>query len=217
MKSQYRTLFAFITLLAIVSLACAGGSSTAVAPPTNSPPQPTSPPQNTNPTPQSGSTSDIVTFTDQSNLLSFDLPGDWTYEHTEHGDQIYSDANAYSDTYTSPDQSAKIESLVLVANSGVTVNNTSSQRAALDILNTYYSSTGKNNGDLRISSDQIQPDGSERFQWKSKGGGYSGVSFFEVRGADKKTWLMLTAWWLDTTDQAVLDQIDSIISSYNVP
>jgi len=215
MKSQYRSLFAFLTLLAIVSLACAGGSSTSVAPPTNSPPQPTSAPQNTNPTPQSGGTSDIVTFTDQSNLLSFELPGDWTYEHTEHGDKIYSDANAYSDTFTSPDQSAKIESLVILANN--TVNNSVSAGAALDILNTYYSNTGKNNGDIRISSDQIQKDGSERFQWVSKGGGYSGVSFFEVRGADKKTWLMLTAWWLNETDQAVIDQIDSAISSYNVP
>jgi hypothetical protein len=159
----------------------------------------------------------IVTFVDQNNLLGFDLPGDWTYEHTDHGDAIYSDVTAYSDTFTSPDGFAKIESLVMFANAGVTVNNSTSQAVALDILNTYYSSTGKNNGDIRIKSDQIMKDGSERFEWISKGGNYSGVSFFEVRGDDKRTWLMWTAWWDNSTDQAVLDVIDQAITTYYIP
>ncbi|HNE06417.1 MAG TPA: hypothetical protein PLT08_17955, partial [Anaerolineales bacterium] len=80
-----------------------------------------------------------------------------------------------------------------------------------------YSSTGKNNGDIRIKSDQIMKDGSERFEWTSKGGNYSGISFFEVRGDDKRTWLMWTLVWNNTADQAVLDVIDSAIASYRIP
>jgi len=216
MKSQYRMLFFFITILTIVSLACGGSAAPTSAPPTNPPPPPPTavPPQNQPPQQTGGS----GVFTDQNGLLAFDLPSDWTHEYTDHGSDIYSDTTAYTDTFTSPDQTAKIESLVMFANAGVTVNNSTSQAVALDILNTYYSSTGTNNGDIRISSDQIMQDGSERFQWKSKGGGYSGVSFFEVRGENKRTWLMWTAWWLDgDTPQEVLDTIDAAINSYHVP
>ena len=159
----------------------------------------------------------MVTFVDQNNLLAFDLPGDWTYENTDLGDSIYSDVTAYTDTFTSPDGSAIIESLVMFANPGVTVDNSTSQAVALDILNTYYSSTGQNNGDIRISSHQVMQDGSDRFEWTSKGGNYSGVSFFEVRGNDKRTWLMWTAWWSNSVDQAVLDTIDNAINTYVIP
>ncbi|MBI2331361.1 MAG: hypothetical protein HYU84_04220 [Chloroflexi bacterium] len=219
MKS-YRTLFGLMALLLAVSLAC-GGSGTPTANPTL-PPVPTNPPAQVD----QGQTQDqgqqqpsngIVTFVDQNNLLAFDLPGDWTYEHTDHGDAIYTDVEAYTDTFTSPDESAIIESLVMFADQGVKVNNSTSQAVALDILNTYYSSTGTNNGDIRISSDQIMQDGSERFEWTSKGGDYSGVSFFEVRGDDKRTWLMWTAWWSNSVDQSVLDIVDSAISTYTIP
>lgn len=217
MKS-FRALIGFAALLLAVSLAC-GGTTQPTANPTL-PPVPTNPPVEVQPTEeqqQPVASDGLVTFTDGNNLLAFDLPGDWTYEHVDHGRDIYSDVTAYTDTFTSPDEGAKIESLVMFADPGVTVNNTVSQAVALDILNTYYSSTGTNNGDIRISSDQIMQDGSERFEWKSKGGGYSGVSFFEVRGDDKRTWLMLTAWWVDGADQAVLDVIDNAIASYRIP
>jgi len=218
MKSQYQMFFFFVAILAIVSMACGLGAQPASAPvtqPTN-PPPPTSAPPPTDASQQAGSSGG--TFTDQNNLLSFDVPGDWTLEHTDHGYGIYTDASAYTDTFTSPDETAKIESLVMFADPGVTVNNSTSQAVALDILNTYYSSTGLNNGDIRISSDQIMKDGSERFEWRSKGGGYSGISFFEVRGADKRTWLMWTLWWSDSgTSQETLDILDAAINSYHVP
>lgn len=164
-------------------------------------------------TPSSAS-GDLTTFTDQNNLLAFDLPGDWTYEHVELGNQVYSDADAYSDTFASPDESAKMESLVIFAST--TVTNSVSAGVALDLLHRYYSATGKV-GDIRISSDQIMQDGSERFKWTSKSGGYSGLTYFELRGSNKKTWLMLTAWWSDGADQATLDVINNAISSYYVP
>ncbi|MDO8754954.1 MAG: hypothetical protein Q7J80_13740 [Anaerolineales bacterium] len=216
MKSQYRMLFAFVAILLAVSMACTGGSTpTPTTVPTN-PPPPTSAPQNTQVSPpeQSGTSSDIVTFVDQNNLLAFDLPGDWTYEHVELGNQVYSDADAYSDTFASPDGFAKIESLVIFAST--TVTNSVSAGVALDLLHRYYSTTGQV-GDIRISSDQIMKDGSERFEWTSKSGGYSGVSFYEVRGSDKRTWLMYTLWWDNNADQTILDTIDNAIGSYYIP
>ena len=226
MKS-YRMLFGFMALLLAVSLACGGSAEPAATNPTL-PPVPTSAPVQDQGQQQQGQdqgqdqgqqqpSNGFVTFVDQNNLLAFDLPGDWTYEHIDHGDAIYTDVLAYTDTFTDPTESAKVESLVMFANEGVTVNNSISQAVALDILNTYYSSTGTNNGDIRIKSDQIMQDGSERFEWVSKGGNYSGVSFFEVRGNDKRTWLMLTAWWSNSADQAVLDIIDNAIATYHIP
>ena len=229
MKSQYRTLFAFIALLLAVSLACNGGSTPTAAPIPTTPPTaipiptkvisipPTSAPQQIDtpvPSGNTGNSSDLYTFTDQNSLLAFDLPGDWTVEHVELGDQVYSDADSYSDTFSSPNGSAIIESLVIF--SETSIDNSVSAGAALDLLHRFYSNTGKV-GDIRISSDQIMQDGSERFEWKSKGGGYSGRTYFEIRGANRKTWLMFTAWWDDDTDQETLDIIDNAIGSYYIP
>ncbi|HNE05417.1 MAG TPA: hypothetical protein PLT08_12905 [Anaerolineales bacterium] len=221
MKS-HRFFFGFMALLVAVSLAC-GGSGSPTANPTL-PPVPTNPPaqqqdqgqqqQDQGQVPSDGT---ILTYTDQNNLWAFDLPGDWQHEYKDLGDTLYTDATAYLDTFTSPDGSAYIDSLVMFANEGVTVNNSTSQAVALDLLNTYYSSTGKNNGDIRIKSDQIMQDGSERFEWVSKGGNYFGTTFFEVRGSDKRTWLMWTLVADNNADQAVLDILDNAIASYRIP
>ena len=221
MKS-HRFFFGFMALLVAVSLAC-GGSGSPTANPTL-PPVPTNPPaqqqdQGQQPQDQGQVPSDgtILTYTDQNNLWAFDLPADWQHEYKDLGDTLYTDATAYLDTFTSPDGSAYIDSLVMFANEGVTVNNSTSQAVALDLLNTYYSSTGKNNGDIRIKSDQIMQDGSERFEWVSKGGNYFGTTFFEVRGSDKRTWLMWTLVADNNADQAVLDILDNAIASYRIP
>lgn len=228
MKSQHRVLFAFIVLLVAISCICTNTNVAPTTPPTNVPaatsapavtsaPAPTTnapqPPSNNTPA-LNGTSSDLVTFVDQKNLLAFDLPGDWTYEHVELGDQVYSDANAYTDTFTSPDESAKMESLVIFAK--ITLSGSESGGAALDLLHRYYSATGKV-GDIRVSSDQIMKDGSERLEWTSREGGYSGVSFFELRGDNRKTWLMLTAWWSDGVDQATLDAVNNAIATYTIP
>lgn len=224
MKS-HRMLFAFAALLLAVSLACGGSAEPTAAPtlppaPTNPPPtavpaQPTQAPAQ--PTQAQQPSNAMVTFVDQNNLLAFDLPGDWYYENSDLGRNLYTDVTAYADTFTSPDGSALIESLVMFADANVTINNSTSQAVALDILNTYYSNTGTNNGDIRISSDQIMNDGSERFEWTSKGGNYSGISFFEVRGADKHTWLMWTLKWANGASADTLAVLDNAINSYYVP
>ncbi len=225
MKSQYRMLFAMIALLLVTSLACYGGTPpTATSVPTNTPaptkvpqvqppaatpgmPQPPSGNQLNDPPPPNGGSPEMYTFTDQNDLLSFDLPGDWTYENVP-GD-VY-----YTDIFTSPDGSAKIESLVY--NDGTAFTGKDNGRFALYLLNTFYSNTGKE-GDIRVSEDSIMPDGSEKLTWTSKGGGYSGVSFFELRGSDRMTFLMFTLYYSNDADQAVLEVLDNAINTYVVP
>lgn len=203
MKSN-RMLFSFVALLVIVSLAC-GGSAEPTANPTL-PPVPTNAPAE-QPAQQQGSSNDIVTFTDGNGLLAFDLPGDWTYEQS-------SDTNYYVDTFTSPDGSALIESLVY--NDGTAFVKSQKGQFALDLINTFYSATGKV-GDIRVTGDQIMDDGSERLEWESKSGGFSGVSFLETRGEDNSTFLLFTAKWLNDVDQATFDAINNAIASYRIP
>ena len=216
MKSQYRMLFAIAVLLIAVGCLCnntnVATSPTNVPAATNAPSLPNDPaptanvPQPNEPS-SNGTSSDIVTFVDQNNLLAFDLPGDWTYENIP-------SENFYTDVFTSPNEAAKIESLVY--NDGQAFTGKDNGKFALYLLNTFYSSTGQV-GDIRIASDQIMKDGSERLEWSSKGGGYTGVSFFELRGEDRKTFLMYTAWWVDDVDQATLDAVNNAIASYSIP
>jgi len=215
-------LFAFMALLLAVSLACVGGGTptpTAV-PPTNVPAPTKAPaivpdagepgqpqPPLGDPPPSNGNNSDVVTFTDENNLLAFDVPGDWTYEQLP-------GENNYIDRITAPDGTAIIDSLVY--NDGVAFSGKDNGKFALQLLNQFYSNTGKE-GDIRISEDQIMKDGSEKLTWTSKGGGYSGVSFFELRGSDSKTFLMFTLYYNNDADQAILDVLDAAINTYVIP
>jgi hypothetical protein len=85
----------------------------------------------------------------------------------------------------------------------------------LKLLNTYYSSTGKE-GDIRISDDSIQKDGSERLTWTSKGGGYSGLSFLEVR-SNGTTFLFFTVDWGNDVQDTYIDTLNYVIESYKIP
>lgn len=219
---QYRMLFALIAILVAVSLACSGGASaptsTPVPPPTNPPPTsaPAQPPANTNPgggppqppsgnpPPSNGASSDIVTFTDQNSYLAFDLPGDWTYEQ-------YTETDLYIDKFTSPDGAAAIDSLVW-DNKGSSVDKGA---AALWLLNNYYSKTGQT-GDIKVTSDSIEKDGSERLEWLSKSGGYSGISWLETR-ENNTVFLFFTTWWVDGVSDETFQVVNNAISSYHVP
>ncbi len=226
MKSQYRMLLAFIALLTSVSLACAALSPaepTAVPtlpPPPTAAPLPTSDVALPNPSgpsnpaggnagnSQAGTSSDMVTFVDENNLLGFDLPGDWFYEHNAY--DVY-----YVDTFTSPDESsAKVESLVY--NDGEAFVKSQNGQFALYLLNTYYSSTGKV-GDIRVLSDQIMDNGFDRLEWTSKAGGYSGNSYFETRGDDNSTFIMFTIWYINEADQATLDVLNNVVDTFYTP
>lgn len=228
---QYRFILFFVTVLVLAALACNGGSSPTSAPPTAAPQaaQPTSVPPTSAPpvapptsapqqpqgnasppdSGQVGSNSDIVTFTDENNLFSFDLPGDWTY-----GNSFNDEDGVYIDRFESPNGLGFIENIT--GFSKERLSGGSNGKIALYFIHKYYSTT-KAEGDIHISEDQLQPDGSERLTWKSDAGGYSGMSYFEVRGADRKTFLMLTVWWDSSADQATLDTINAAIESYRVP
>jgi hypothetical protein len=214
MKSKYHMLFAFVVLLLAVGLACKGGAtipaatSPATKPPSVAQPTKASEPASADtPTASAGNSSDFVTFTDKNKLAEFDLPKDWTHENG-------SGTHYYYDTFTSPAGNAKMENLVYNDDTPFVANQNG--KFALGLLHKIYSSTGKE-GDIKVSGDAIQADGSERLAWLSKGGGYTGLSFFEIRGDDKKTFLMLTAWWKNDADQATIDIINSAIASYHIP
>src|SRR5687768_5964634 len=209
---QYRVFFIFAALMLLVSLACGVFSSpdpTPVPPPTTSAPSQDEPNAPAEPLGNQGS-SEIITVEDQNKLYTFDLPADWTYEANDLGNAIYSDVYMFADTWTSPDESAVIEG-ISGRSEGFDFDGTTSTRVALDMLNYYYSDTGQE-GDIRISKTSTAEDGSTRFDWESKGGDYSGISWFEVRGT--RTFLMWTVNWGNAADQAVLDIVDNAINTY---
>jgi hypothetical protein len=147
----------------------------------------------------------LVTFTDQSKYFSIEVPGDWVYSQESDTTNNY----WYWDKFLSPDGHARVESVVF--DDGTAWTGSSSGKQALYMLHEFYSSTGQE-GDIRISSDSMQKDGSERLTWTSKGGKFSGISFFEVR--NKTAFLMFTT----LSDDAYADQyeqlLDDVITSY---
>jgi hypothetical protein len=207
---QYRVLFIFSALMLLLGMACGlfTPDPTPVPPPTSAPaqdqPDPPSDPSN-----NQGS-SDIITVEDQNKLYMFDIPANWSYEASDLGNAVYSDVYMYADTWTSPDESAVVEG-ISGRSEGFDFDGTTSTRVALDMLNYYYSFTGQE-GDIRISETSTAQDGSTRFDWESKGGDYSGISWFEVRGT--RTFLMWTVNWGNGADQATLDIVDNAINTY---
>jgi hypothetical protein len=145
----------------------------------------------------------VTTFTDQNNLFQFDVPLAWTYAYNE-------DKNIYFDTFTSPDGHGAMQNLTY--DDGTTISKSLAGKIALALLNQSYTGGA---GDIKITGDVIQKDGSERLDWTSKKGGYSGQSFFEARG--KTTFLMLS----QVVDEGYFDLYQPVfqntLSSYVIP
>jgi len=203
-------LFAFVALILTVGLACSALSSSptptskpASNPPTQEAQSPTSEGSSTSTSASTGS--DLVTFTDQNNYYQIDLPSDWVHAQSS-GD------NYYIDTFTSPDKKAVVENIAY--DDGTAFNGSENGKFALQILNKNYSSTGKD-GDIKVTDDSIQKDGSERLTWSSKAGGYSGLSYFEIR--NKTTFLMFTIDWGNDSQSTYIDLLDKVVSSYRLP
>lgn len=200
-------LFGFAVLVLSVGLACSALSSTPTSEPaTNSPTQEVVSPTNVSSTnADTSTTSDLVSFTDKNNYYQIDLPGDW--EHTQSSGDHY-----YIDTFTSPDKKAVVENIAY--DDGTAFNGSENGKFALQILNQNYSSTGKD-GDIKVTDDSLQKDGSERLTWSSKSGGYSGLSYFEIR--NKTTFLMFTIDWGNDSESTYIDLLDNVVSSYRIP
>ena len=167
------------------------------------------PVQEEEPQPSDVSDDGFVTFTDQNGLYTIEVPADWTY------DQIVDTENNYYyiDTFTSPDGGAVIENIVY--DDGEHFKGNQKAKFALYLLNTFYSSTGKE-GDIRVSDDTLMKDGSERLTWTSKEGGYSGISFLELR-SNGTTFLFFTVDWGDAVKDTYIDTLDYVIESYAIP
>ena len=197
-KGSFRFI-TFIAVLVLVTMACGGGPA-----PT---PAPIQQPIQQQPVQPSNNSGGLTTFTDSQNFFTIDVPADWTYEHSVSDDGLES-----WDTFTSPDEQALIENLVYNDKDGYAASLKGAY--ALYLLNTVYSNTGQE-GDIRVSSDQIMQDGSERLIWTSKGGGYSGISFLESRGSD--VFLFFTVEWVDSAEDEYLDTLNAVIESYRIP
>jgi hypothetical protein len=192
-------LFGLVALMLAVGLACGSSTPTATPAPTAAP-APTE-----SATPSGG---EWVTFTDENDYLALDLPANWEYTQTVDSENN----NWYWDVFTAPDGGARIESIVY--DDGTAWTGSQIGKTALQWLHQFYSSTGKE-GDIRISDDSIQKDGSERLTWASKGGNYSGISFFEIR--KPTAMLMFTVLWDDASAEQYGDVLDQVIGSYRTP
>lgn len=201
----YVYLSAFVALILVVGLACMGGAATSqpAAQPTD-----TSQPSNNSGNTTSNTGGGYTTFTDQNKYYQIDVPSGWTHSQTTDKQNNY----YYIDTFDSPDKNALIENIAY--DDGKAFNGSDNGRFALYLLNTFYSKTGKE-GDIRVSDDSIQQDGSERLTWTSKGGNYSGISYFEVR--NNTTFLMFTVEWGNDYKDQYFDTLDHVVSSYATP
>lgn len=198
-------LLGLMVLMLGVGLAC--GSPSPTAEPTAEPvEEPTSAPAE--PAADAPSGDEWVTFTDENDYLELDVPGGWAYGQDRDEENDY----WYWDYFSSPDEHAGVESVVF--DDGTAWTGGQSGKQALYMLHQFYSDTGEE-GDIRISDDSIQKDGSERLVWESKAGDYSGISFFEVR--NRTAFLMFTVWWDNEFEDQYLDTLNSVIESYRVP
>jgi hypothetical protein len=204
------------------SLFGGGGAPAPDTPPESQPPAPQpaepepepepvepEPPTAEPPPPADDDTGGFVTFTDQNDLYSIEVPADWYYEQTYDAENNH----YYIDTFTSPDGGAVIENIVY--DDGTPFTGKQESQFALYLLNTFYSSTGKE-GDIKVSDYKIMQDNSERLTWTSKGGGYSGISFLEVR-RNGTTFLFFTVDWGNDVEDVYLDTLNYVIESYYVP
>ncbi len=203
-------LIGFMAFVLTVGLACSALSGTPTQPAPQQPqpqqpPAPTTQPNDNSSNSNTGSSSALVTFTDQNKFYQIDLPGDWIHKSD-------SGTHYYIDQFKSPDGNALVENIVY--NDGTPFTGSQNGQFALQLLHQFYSNTGKE-GDIHVSDDSIQKDGSERLTWTSSGGGYSGLSYFEVR--DKLNFLMFTVEWSNDYKDTYLDTLNQIIASYVVP
>ena len=201
--------FALLSFIVATGLACSAlsASPTSAPAPTVAPAAPAdtqAPADNSTPS-STNNSSALTTFTDKNSYYAIDLPGDWTHK-------TGTDKNTYWDRFEAPDKHAFIENVAY--DDGTPWTGGQNGKGALALLNSTYSSTGKE-GDIRVTDDSIQKDGSERLTWSSKGGGYSGVSFFEIR--NKTTFLMFTVWWDNDYESTYRQTLDDVITSYRTP
>lgn len=141
----------------------------------------------------------VYTFTGPNDLFTIEVPTPWRYERTEGEDAIV-------DTFYSPDEHGVIQNITY--DDGTETSRSQAGAFALELLRSYYAT------DIRIHSDEVQPDGSERLIWSSPGGDYSGTSFLETRGT---TFLLFTTMYDNPFEEYYLDTLNYTIDTYDIP
>ncbi len=201
-------LLAFLSFIAATGLACETLFPTPTPIPTATP-APTEAPLATSTPSDSSSTSGFTTFTDPNNDFQIDIPSNWTHKSKSAEDH-------YWDTFTSPDGGAVVENytyLKATSAGGTPWTDAEMKKYALEVLDQYYSNTGKP-GDIEVTEVKPQSDGSVRLAWDSKGGGYSGLSYYELRGTK---FLLFTVDWGNGYKDQYIDTLNKVIESYRVP
>lgn len=144
-------------------------------------------------------------FFGPNDLFSFQVPYPFDYEYNDTGDTVV-------DTFYSPDGHFIVQSIY--SDDGTYISKSVAGQLALFILNDLYTD------DIKITGDEVQSDGSERLNWYSPSGGYTGESFFEIRPnshGEYTTFLMLTFMWDDAYESTYVDLETQIINSYYIP
>jgi hypothetical protein len=141
----------------------------------------------------------VYDFSEPNNLFILNVPSNWMY-------QIFKGENTIQDTFVSPDNHAKIQTITY--NDGNTIPHGQTDLIALDLLKEIYAQ------DVRISETRTQPDLSIRWTWASKTGNIEGITFYEIRGT---SFLMLTLL-SETEYKKLFDPLfNLIIESYQLP
>lgn len=142
---------------------------------------------------------DTWTYTAPDNLFQMEVPMAWYYSSNT-GD------NAVVERFDEPNGLAFIESLAY--DDGTPISKSMAGRFALQLLHEYYAN------DIKVTDDQVQPDGSERLIWASKGQNTKGITFFETRGT---TFLLLTLVADQDAFEAFTPVFNAVIQSYDIP
>lgn len=142
-----------------------------------------------------------VTFLCPDNLCTFTVPASWEHSHDE------SYANTVVDSFQPPDEAAIIESVVY--DDGTEMSGEVAREFALGMLKDFDDVQ-----DLVVTEEQSQPDGSQRLSWYSDAGGFSGESFYEVRGT---TFLILTFAVNNPNYDRYQEVWSDLLASYTVP
>jgi hypothetical protein len=144
----------------------------------------------------------VYNFVDGDELFSFNIPFSWLHER-------FNEPGVVVETFISPDRLANIQSIKITESREI--SKSEAGEIALDFLRGAYTS---GLGDIKITDDVVQTDGSELLAWSSEAGGHSGISFFETRGS---VFLMLTYFSGNDTYQLYLPTFEHLLESYIVP
>lgn len=153
----------------------------------------------------SGSTIAISVFADKNKYYQIDVPSGWAHE-SETG------AHFYIDQFTPPDGKASIKNFVF--DDGTPFTGLHNDQFASQLLNQFYGNADQ--AGVHITFGKIQSDGSGYLAWSSQSG-YSGESFYEVRGTYSTAFLMFTIAWADSAKDQYYDTLANVAASYTVP